>query len=387
MRIALRTSGGRGEYELAGSQAGVSASSLLGRELQFEIRPDLVLASLQQAVHVQGKSRIRLTDKRNGIHAYRLLAGALAMPKPKRELAAASKSSDFVRDDQYVVSAIDVDVVRKSASDARLRPVSLVLENAAGAVRRLDFAERMALVQEVWNAAARQSSPLSHLAGLHEAAVLSARPKRIERASHDMRRALPGDGDVLGSIAEALGLEIDIPPAAAGLRSSKDLVQDETDETTPQEAKRETVAKWRRTVARTAAARKFSKEVRAAYRNRCAVCGKRLPRLSSTASAGVAGAHILPWAKYELNDVRNGLCLDALCHWAFDAGLIRIAWDGQAYVVSIPESIRADARTQRMDLAYFESFVGPIPNDRLPDDPSQHPSPACLEALAQMMFG
>src|SRR5581483_10339198 len=102
-----------------------------------------------------------------------------------------SKSSDFVRDDQYVVSAIDVDVVRKSASDARLRPVSLVLENAAGAVRRLDFAERMALVQEVWNAAARQSSPLSHLAGLHEAAVLSA---RLNRRSPGSRNRHPASG-------------------------------------------------------------------------------------------------------------------------------------------------------------------------------------------------
>ena len=84
MRIALRTSGGRGEYELAGHQSNIGASDLLGRRLTYQLTPDLVLDGLSRAEHVQGKPRIRLEE--GGSHIYRVLADVFLLPLPRREL-------------------------------------------------------------------------------------------------------------------------------------------------------------------------------------------------------------------------------------------------------------------------------------------------------------
>jgi hypothetical protein len=202
------------------------------------------------------------------------------------------------------------------------------------------------------------------------------------------RRAVPGSGDLINTIASSLSVEIETPPVPIPVPASEASGEEgEEDETDPLDAARKVVSKWRRTVQRTAAARKFSEHVRKAYKSRCVVCGKRLPRLASASSSGVAGAHILPWAEYDLNTVKNGLCLDQLCHWAFDAGVIRIDWDGSAYLISIPEHIRAEAKADGFDIGYFETFVGPIAADRLPDQASQRPSPNYLALLAKEMYG
>lgn len=42
MRIALRTSGGRGEYELAGKQGEIAASSLFDHPLLYELTPEII---------------------------------------------------------------------------------------------------------------------------------------------------------------------------------------------------------------------------------------------------------------------------------------------------------------------------------------------------------
>jgi hypothetical protein len=156
----LRPSGGHGEYELAGHQADTHASALFDKELESQISPELLLPGRQAAHHVQGKPRIR-RDGSTSLHAYRLLAGALVLPKPKRELRATTTDDDFVRDNQYAVTGIDVDLVDHAAASARLRPTMLWLQNASGLVRAVDVAERMALVQEIWDTARTQTSPLA----------------------------------------------------------------------------------------------------------------------------------------------------------------------------------------------------------------------------------
>lgn len=99
------------------------------------------------------------------------------------------------------------------------------------------------------------------------------------------------------------------------------------------------------------------------------------------------GAHILPWARYDLNSLTNGLCLNKLCHWAFDAGVVRIDYARGQYVTSIPERVAVEAGPGGMDLAYFEAVTGPIPEERLPPDPSQWPSPTYLERLNAELYG
>lgn len=61
----------------------------------------------------------------------------------------------------------------------------------------------------------------------------------------------------------------------------------------------------------------FSRVVRAAYEERCALTGLAVPSLN-------AASHIMPWASNEARrtDPTNGLLLSALVDRAFDRGLV-----------------------------------------------------------------
>ena len=83
MRIALRPSGGRGDYELAGSYNQLHASDLLEKRFFFQITPVLVIDGKAYAKRLSGKPRIR---PEGGKHAYVLIASILLLPPPRREL-------------------------------------------------------------------------------------------------------------------------------------------------------------------------------------------------------------------------------------------------------------------------------------------------------------
>lgn len=385
MRIALRTSGGRGEYELAGRQASIASSDLFGLNLQFQLAPDLTINSRSAAHLTQGKPRIRLDDARTDQHAYRVFAGALLLPPPRRELRLASDDDDFIRDKRFVISDIDVDVVSRSASDVWLRPTKLYLSNASGLVRSVVVAERMALVFAIWEAARTEAGTLADLVRVHELAVHAGEHVDIARAGTALREYFATDGDILPELTA----RFDAATANVGVRPD-DAVSDDgaEDETDPDDARRREITAWRRQVARTAAGRRFALSVRSLYSDRCAVSGTRLPSLASTGSPGVDAAHILPWAKYDLNSVTNGICLNKLCHWGFDAGVIRLDFseEDDQYVVSIPDIVAQQSAQAEAELNYFEQFVGPIANDRLPSDRALRPSPQYLARLNREMY-
>lgn len=386
MRIALRTSGGRGEYELAGHQARIRASDLFGQRLDFELTPEITIPGGQAAHRVQGKPRIRLDNQATSRHAYRLLAAVLLLPRPKRELRTTSTGADFVRDHQYAVTGIDVDVVKSSASVADLRPTTLWLENASGLVRSVNVPQRMATVQAVWEAARDRTSELAALIKAHETAVIDGDHRGIEKAATALQAKLTTDGDVVDELAAAVGAEVET--TAVGLTTGAVPISGEEDETDPDDARRQVVAEWRKSVSRGASGRDFSQRVRAAYKNRCLLSGTELPKLPHTLSPGVDGAHILPWARYDLNSVTNGLCLNKLCHWAFDAGLIRIDYDDAAgqYIASIPTRVTVEAGPAGLALGYFERLVGPVSDDRLPADSALRPSATYLARLNKEMY-
>lgn len=80
-----------------------------------------------------------------------------------------------------------------------------------------------------------------------------------------------------------------------------------------------------RTIAEKQRASDFRRRVLAAYENRCALCGMQL-RL-------VDAAHIIPVKHSSSNDeTKNGLCLCALHHRAFDQGLVAILPNYQVVV-------------------------------------------------------
>ena len=54
MRIALRTSGGRGEYEVAGSHESIRVHDIFDREIILEMLPGLRLPTQNFVRHTQG---------------------------------------------------------------------------------------------------------------------------------------------------------------------------------------------------------------------------------------------------------------------------------------------------------------------------------------------
>jgi hypothetical protein len=387
LRIALRTSGGRGEYELAGHQGAVRVDDLLEHNLVFELTPEIKIDGHAAAHRVQGKPRIRLEDPSSYSHAYSFLAASLLLPQPKRALKETATESDFIRDGQYAISDIDVDVAGLADAAVDLRPTTLWLRNASNLARSVDVPFRMALVQSIWDTARDQDSAIAVLVRAHETAVLEGGHREIKAAATGIQEAFEETGDVLGELTARLGMEDgDTAISTATEKVSAEGIEDEVD---PADAARRAVAQWRKGVIRSAQGRAFSQRVRVAYGNRCALSGDTLPKLGHTASAGVDGAHILPWARYELNTVSNGICLNKLCHWAFDAGVIRIDFDSSidGYRVSIPERVRDEAPNRGMSLDYFASLEGSIPTERLPADPSQRPSANYLERLNAELYG
>lgn len=393
MRIALRTGGGRGVFELAGRQAEISASDLFDHEISYELTPDLVIPGRSIASLRQGKPRITLDegDRSKTTHLYRLLSALLLLPKPKRELRT-THGEELIQADAYSMTAIKVDIATLSLNAVTLRPTDLLLENADGLSAVIEFTGRMARILQIWQAARTHHSALAELVRTWETAVKDpdADYKLIERFAQNIFKELRTTGDALSLAEQTLGISNILGPVAnrrVGTPSTADPTFGLDDELSPSQALIQRIKVWRQVAERGASGRNFSREVTAAYQSRCLFSGHRLPRLELTQSSGVDAAHILPWSTHDLNSVRNGVCLNKQCHWAFDEGILRLEFDGAAntYHVSLPDAVRSAASTGSFDLEYFESIAGPIPRSRLPENQALWPSPNYLTELNRYM--
>ena len=81
----------------------------------------------------------------------------------------------------------------------------------------------------------------------------------------------------------------------------------------------------------------FRRAVVTAYSHRCALCGIRI--LTPDGHTSIVAAHIIPWSVSHNDDPRNGISLCHLCHWTFDKGLIGIA---SSYIVMISPRLAAN---------------------------------------------
>ncbi|EMA62451.1 HNH endonuclease [Halorubrum lipolyticum] len=79
----------------------------------------------------------------------------------------------------------------------------------------------------------------------------------------------------------------------------------------------------------------FVEDVRAAYDRTCVVCGRR--RETPDGRPEVEAAHVYPKAERGVDEVRNGVTLCRLHHWAFDAGWIAFTDDYEVVVKDAPE--------------------------------------------------
>ena len=149
----------------------------------------------------------------------------------------------------------------------------------------------------------------------------------------------------------------------------------------PLQAARDRVRKLRLQALRGAGGRRFRQEVRGAYNETCLFTGVYLPVTELTSSAGVDAAHILPWAQFDLNDPRNGICLSKLCHWAFDEGILKLTHDSASggYQLSIPDGVKSLQQQGAIDLSPFEPLEGWIPTQNLPSNSALWPDPGYLK--------
>ncbi|WP_420182092.1 HNH endonuclease [Haloarcula sp. KBTZ06] len=115
------------------------------------------------------------------------------------------------------------------------------------------------------------------------------------------------------------------------------------------------------TVEQIARERAFREAIRDAYDERCAVCGTR--RETPDGRPEVEASHIRPKSEDGPDDLRNGIALCKLHHWAFDNGWFTITDD---YRISVTDSSSRDGYTE------FASLDGK--RIELPDDHRMRPA-------------
>lgn len=305
MRIALRPSGGRGDYELAGSYNGLHASDLLEKDFFYQVTPSLVLQGKAKAHRLNGKPRIR--PENDGQHPYVLMYSILLLPPPRRELIKTT-STDFIAlaNQSYIIAGIDVDVVGSDTAKVVFAPTNIWTKNQVG-VLKIDFAERMSIISSLWFAATFYKSELSTLLLKHQAAVTSSDHLATHRVAKEIYKRFKADFNIIPLILQEFNLKPEND--YAGVSANTTGYETEENYSSPNESKHELLKKWRKQADRGLGAREFSLAVREAYDYRCLFSGERFPKLEMLDSAGVDGAHILPWSTYQLNAVT----MDCVC--------------------------------------------------------------------------
>jgi len=112
------------------------------------------------------------------------------------------------------------------------------------------------------------------------------------------------------------------------------------------------------TVSITARDAAFSKNIKKIYNNTCAVCHKK--RYSAAGYPEVEAAHIYPKEKQGADDLRNGLALCKLHHWAFDSGLLAISDELR---VLVKAGIDQDSNYE--DVYKYSGLSISLPNNKL----------------------
>jgi hypothetical protein len=381
MQIRLRPSGGRGEYELAGSHGKVRGADLYGLELEFDLGLDLRIPLHATADVHDGKPRIRLDDPHTSSHAAKVIAALLLLPQPIREIRLTGGTALTVDFQRCAFSSIIVDVVSKSATKAVLRPRTIVVINGQGASTTVDVLNRFEFIERVWGGVPSASTQLRDAIAVHEA---SANATLL-----DHKVLIAAAGRVLASPDAAVLLA---PDALLPLNDADTVLTPppltEDDPSNPIDVNRELRKKLAWRAERGPDGRRFRKEVSGAYAFKCAFTGESLPPLTKGYLPGVDAAHIYPWSRKGSNDVTNGICLSKQMHWAFDEGILRLRYAPAAplLLVDMPAEIAGLAHAMGFDLGSYSAVCGTVPATNLPADPRMWPSRMSLELYNGLMF-
>jgi len=106
----------------------------------------------------------------------------------------------------------------------------------------------------------------------------------------------------------------------------------------------------------------FRRIVVQTYDHRCALCGIRI--VTPDGHTVVEAAHIVPWSRSQNDDIRNGMALCKLCHWAFDEGMMGVS---DSYAVITSRSIGIDPNVPGFLLTLSgRGIIPPADRDKYP---------------------
>lgn len=390
MRIALRTSGGRGEYEVAGSHESIRVHDVFDRQIILELLPGVRFATNNFIRHTQGKPRIRLLDPHSDSHVYLILAAILLLPKPKREVAATPGGKLQVYKDNFSVLSVPFDVVELTSTELVVSPTQIVLSNSSFDSLRLDVIERLRIVMACWDAASGQDSTIGRAVLLHKNAFNAQDVRAVIDAAEAIRLANIEPDDPLRHITKDLSLPnldelmwlgVHATETEEAMALGEENLQD------LKEAARNRIKVWQQVALRGAAGAKFSRDVRQAYDDTCLFTGMRLPKTPMTGGSGVDAAHILPWAEYNLNSVSNGICLSKLCHWAFDAGILVLNFNASSskYEIRLSAAAMAAESAGLLKLGGLKEIQGIVSSSLLPKERANWPNPLFLKVYNEAL--
>jgi hypothetical protein len=119
---------------------------------------------------------------------------------------------------------------------------------------------------------------------------------------------------------------------------------------------------------RTPRSEAFRKAIRRLYDERCSICGRQI--YSPSGNPEVQSAHIYPKRFNGSDDLRNGVCLCRIHHWAFDVGWFSLSDDVE---IIVRKSLPPDE-----DYEFIREFEGE--EIELPEQKAFKPHPKFLRA-------
>lgn len=233
MYLQKRPSGGRGEYEIAGSFGGYDVRDLLNYNLLLDVSSYGTRPTGVRVIAQGGKPRLRLTGDPPGIHLHRQVQAILLLPKPTRDESSVGNGTPVMREGEYVLRRMDVTGLAVSVAprQATLDLGEFIAENGSGAgrnVAHVDFPGRVQRIEQVVAARDRFPQPVRDLLAEWDAALRAPAPlglgaeTRVTRLMAEVAAQAPSMGiaysageDVLPALEQILGGPAQVPQAPA----------------------------------------------------------------------------------------------------------------------------------------------------------------------------
>ena len=194
MKIARRSSGGRGEYELAGELGGVRPADVY--DVELVVRIGWLELSTNVVVRDQGgKPRLRRIDPASSfVQIPRQVAALLLMPASVREDVAMQSGFPILREDGYAMDEIDVLDLSSDGSRCTLDLGAITVKNQSESAT-VDPLIRMSRVRALWSNRHRFPESVGAALAGHRDAVLSGDPltASVESVVHVVTEYAEGD--------------------------------------------------------------------------------------------------------------------------------------------------------------------------------------------------